>query len=185
MRYQQNQPPTRVANDALFRQFTVRGSDYVLCAPNDVVLPKNLYREFLKWPRGFVTASETKDNPPPEFDTAMAVNECTPMAVVLIRRWAYEAIIAKDGFYLDERMAHYASDCSLALSMAACGIRGVQLSLEYFHYGSASWRTADPAEQRMAQLQADDDRAYFRQKHGFAVNDLEYGAMARDINFRG
>ena len=57
------------------------------------------------------------------------------MAVMLTRKWAYDALIAKDGFFLDEGFFMYASDCDMALRMASCGIRGVQLDVPYWHYG--------------------------------------------------
>lgn len=185
--YDCNVAPTRLANDTLFRFFELCSYDHVLVMPNDAILPRNMYREMLKWPRGIVTASQYSDEsiPMPEVEDVVAVSENTPMAVMLIRRWCYEAVMAKDGYFLDEGMFHYASDCDLALRVASCGIRGVQLDIQYFHFGSASWRTLDPEQQRAAQLQADKDREYFQKKWGFAVNDLEYGQRAQDLNFKG
>jgi hypothetical protein len=69
--------------------------------------------------------------------------------------------------------------------MAACGIRGVQLNLPYFHHGSASWRQASPYVAKAITDQADVDRATFERKWGFRVDDERYGECARDINFRG
>lgn len=183
----ENLSPTRVANDVLFQHFIVKGAEWVLVMPNDVVLPPNFYREMLRSPRGIVTASECKDESIGTLviENAVAVSENTPMAVMLIRKWVYEAVMAKDGYFLDENFFHYASDCDLALRVASLGIRGVQLNLPYYHYGSASWRTLDPAGQREAQLQADRDREYFTKKWGFAVDALEYGARAVDLNFKG
>lgn len=185
--YDQNVAPTRLANDTLFRLFEMQGQDWALVMPNDAILPRNMYREMLKWPRGIVTASQYSDESieMPTVEKAEAVSECTPMAVMLIRRWAWQAVMDKDGYFLDEGLFHYASDCCLALRVAACGIRGIQLNIPYFHYGSASWRTLDPEQQRAAQLQADKDREYFQKKWGFAVNDLEYGQRAQDLNFKG
>lgn len=180
----QNISPCRIANDLMARIFHL---DYktILGVPNDVVLPKNFYTQMLRSPRGVVTASFTHENPPPEIAEARAVNENTPMAVALVRHWVHEALVAKDGHFFDEAFFHYASDCDLALRLAAIGIRGVQLDLPYWHYGSASWRLA-PAEQgRAMTAQADVDRAYFERKWGFRVDDPEYGASAGDLNFRG
>jgi GT2 family glycosyltransferase len=181
----ENTPPTTVANDLLEEAFAQDGASHVLAIPNDVVIPKNLYSEFLKWPRGFVTASMTDTLPVTQPEEIKAVSENTPMAVVLVRKWAYQAIVAKDGYFLDERIFHYASDNDLALRMAACGIRGVQLNLNYYHYGSASWRTAESDDQRRMLEQADKDREYFEKRWGFKVSDPQYSECARDINFRG
>lgn len=157
----------------------------VLGVPNDVILPPNFYSELLKWPRGIVTASMSSDKNFPRVTESHAVNECTPMAVALIRRWAWEALVSKDGYFLDPQIFHYASDNDLALRMAACGIHGLQLDLPYFHSGSASWRMATPEVSKAITDQADVDRSYFIKKWGFGVSDPQYGQRCGDINFRG
>lgn len=178
----QNVSPVRLANSHTAHIF--ERESYLLAVPNDVILPPNFYRLLLKWPRGFVCASQTREKGVESPETCVAVNECTPMAVILIRRWAYQAIMDKDGYFLDEGMFHYASDCCLALRMAACGIRGVQLSVPYYHFSSASLRLADNETRRKMEVQADADRAYFERKYGFSVSSLEYGQVAQDPNWR-
>jgi GT2 family glycosyltransferase len=113
------------------------------------------------------------------------VNECTPMAVMLLRRWCYDALLARDGFFFDPRFFHYGSDCDFALRLASCGIRGVQLDVQYYHEGSATLKMAPPEERRKMDRQADVDRLKFIEKWGFPVTAYEYGACAADINFRG
>lgn len=179
-----NRSPVALINEAMPYLFD-RGHSSILCVPNDVVLPGNLYRELLRWPRGIVTASQTSELPPPPFATSSATSECTPMAVALIRKWAHDALVSKDGYFLDPRFFHYASDCDMALRMASCGLRGIQLDIQYWHYCSASHRIAPPAVARRATDQADIDRAYFERKWGFRVDDPQYGQLAGDINFRG
>lgn len=179
-----NESPIKLANEFLRHSFA-KGNQYILAIPNDVVIPPILYRKMLEWPRGFVTASMTED---PNFrwsEKVQAVNECTPLSVVLIRKWAHDALIAKDGYFFDERYFHYASDCDLALRMAACGIRGVQLDLPYYHVSSATLKNA-PQEEHLAMCeQANRDRELFTKKWGFPVDAYEYGQCAVDINFRG
>lgn len=174
-----NQSPVALANEVLSDLFETW--DHILCVPNDVVLPSNLYREFLRWPRGMVTGSMTGEREFPRFESAIAVSENTPMAVCLVRRWFHAALIAKDGYFFDPNYFLYASDCDLALRMAACGIRGVQLDIQYWHYGSASHRLANAP----TAYGADADRDYFERKWKFKVDALEYGQKANDINFRG
>jgi len=181
--YAKNVSPVLIANKYLAELFTRH--EYILGVPNDVILPPNLFSQFLKWPRGIVTGSMTEDRNFPLFDQSRAVSECTPMAVVLLRKWVYDALIARDGYLFDPNIFLYASDCDFALRIASCGIRGVQLDLQYFHYGSASHRMLPPEKARIITNQADIDRAYFEKKWGFKVDALEYGAMAQDINFRG
>lgn len=161
------------------------GYESILCIPNDVILPPNLYRKMAEWPRGMVTASMSADRNFPVSENVVAVNECTPMAVTVMRKWFYDAMVAKDGYLFDEGIFHYASDCDLALRMAACGIRGVQLSIPYFHHGSASWRLATPEVSKEIRDAADKDRRYFQNKWGFTVEAPEYGECTSNINFRG
>lgn len=177
-----NTSPLRIANFHMGRIF--RRFPHVLGVPNDVILPTNAYRLMLEWRRGFVCASDAGQNHLPSPEPCHAVSENTPMAVMVTRKWAYDALVGRDGYFFDEGMFHYASDCDLALRMAACGIRGVQLSIPYWHFGSGSWRMLPPAEGRKMTLQADADRAYFARKWGFRVDSLEYGKNAQDPNWR-
>lgn len=180
-----NTSPAKVANKFLAALFA--DNRHILCLANDTILPPNLYREFLKWPRGIVTASETRDRTyalttPVD---VVAVSENTPMSVLLLRKWAHDALMDKDGYFFDEQFEHYCSDCDWALRTASCGIRGIQLNLPYYHYGSASVRLADPFTLMRLRAGGDEDRARFERKYGFSVTSLQYGAMAQDINFRG
>ena len=178
--YIANESPAKQGN-RWARHIFALGAEYVLGVPNDVRIPSNCYSELLKWPRGFVCASDNGQTEP-EVRTARAVSENTPMAVMLTRKWAWQALIAKDGYFLDEGYFHYASDCDLALRMAACGIRGVQLDTPYWHYGSATHKL--PEIHAQSCVQADKDRAYFVRKWGFRVDSLEYGRVAADPNWR-
>jgi len=177
-----NVSPVKVVNELLSTIFA--NHDKVLAVANDVVIPHNAYRLMSEWSRGMVTALESEQIPPIIFQVACAISEDTPLPVVLVRKWLYDAMMAKDGYYLDENFTHYASDCDLALRMAACGIRGIQLDLQYYHYGSASWRLAPPGVGKKMTDEADLDRAYFKRKHGFSVDAPEYMDYATDINFR-
>jgi len=182
-----NVSPIKLANDyaaTLFQKY-----DKVLGVPNDCVLPKSTYRLLSEIPRGFVSATPIEDQSPlftiPEVETATVISECTPMAVMVTRKWAYDALIAKDGFFFDERYFHWASDCDLALRMAACGIRGCQTDVKFWHYRSASWRLASPADGKRMTDGADADREQFRLRWGFKVDDPQYHQKCGDINFRG
>ena len=179
-----NESPCVVANRMLGEIFAA-GYGEVLTIPNDVILPSNLYREFLRWPRGVVTASMTDSRDHPQFATSTAVSENMPMCVVMWRHWAHDAIVERDGYFFDPRFAHYTSDCDLALRLSACGIHGIQLDLQYFHVGSASHKLAPQEVGDKMREQADIDRAAFVAKWGWPVTDHNYGQAAMDINFRG
>jgi glycosyltransferase involved in cell wall biosynthesis len=184
IRNRENVSPVKLCNRALAYLWSL-GHEKVLCVADDVVLPANAYRLMNQWPRGMVCASMTEQREFPVTEEVHAVNECTPMALGIVRKWFYDALVAKDGYYLDEGYFHYASDCDMALRMAACGIRGVQLDLQYFHHGSASWRLLSESDGRKLTDVADIDREYFFKKWGFRVFDEQYVASALDINFRG
>jgi GT2 family glycosyltransferase len=179
-----NQSPVAMFNIAAKMIFGW-GYDHFLAIANDVVLPPNAYRLMNKYPRGIVTASQTGEKEFARVEEAHAASECTPMAIALFRKWVWDALVAKDGYFYDEGYFNYASDCDLALRISSCGIRGVQLDLPYYHYCSATLRLAPPDEEREMHAQANADRDYFEQKWGFKVDALEYGQMAQDINFTG
>ncbi len=182
-----NLSPTLLANWWAEELFHRRYYSHILGIPNDVILRPDTYSQMLKWPRGIVTASMTFD-PGCDINAShepVAVSECTPLAVVLLRRWVYDALISKDGYFYDPRYTFYCTDCDFALRIASCGIRGIQLSLPYYHYGSASHKLAPPSFAQAASVEANKDRARFVEKWGFKVDALEYGALAGDINFKG
>ena len=181
-----NTATTVVANNQMGELFG-QGYDCVLGVANDAILPRNLYSQMLRWPRGFVAAHCDGPMPPdlPQDRQATAVHEDAHMAVMMTRRWAYDALVAKDGYLMDPKIFHYCSDVDLKLRMAACGIHGVQLDLQVYHYGSAGWRLATPEVGRAINEQADRDRGYFYQKWGFGIGSPEHEAAVRDINFRG
>lgn len=187
-RNRENIAPTKVANYHLENLFD--SHSYVLCCANDVVLPLTFYEEMLKYPRGIVAASEIKDRPVyDEYTKTMppvvAVSENTHMAVMLLRKWCYEAVMAKDGYFMDERYFNYCSDCDLALRVSACGIRGVQTNLPFWHFGSASHRLAPQEDGDKMRQGAEADRQRFFERWGFRVFDPQYSACATDLNFKG
>lgn len=181
-----NIAPTKVANAELGSLFSL-DFPHVLSVANDIILPPGFYRELLRWPRGLVTATQTQDMTlVRDFaGPVAAVSDHTPLACGLIRRWFYDALVAKDGYFLDDRYFHYCSDLDLSLRMTACGIRGVQLNIPYWHECSSSWRKATPEIAKQLTDGADLDRNSFIEKWGFAVTSDQYGFSCGDINFRG
>jgi glycosyltransferase involved in cell wall biosynthesis len=179
-----NISPCKLTNRALDYLWN-RGHDKVLCLANDIMISPNTYRYLNEFPRGMVCGSMTTEKDFPVTDNVSATSENTPMAMGIVRKWFYDALVAKDGYFHDENYFLYASDCDMALRMSACGIRGVQTDLQYWHHGSAHWKLL-PQEAGMKETnKADEDRAYFVRKWGFPVFAPEYTAAAHDINFRG
>jgi glycosyltransferase involved in cell wall biosynthesis len=180
-----NISPVKIANEQMREIFTDLDYPYLLGIPSDAIIPTNLYREFLRWPRGVVTGSMTEDRDYIRAGESHAVNTCTPMAVALLRRWVYDALVANDGFFFDPTYFLYASDMDFALRIASCGITGIQTDLQYYHYRSASHRMLPPDKARLITGQADSDRDYFERRYGFKVDAPEYAQTAANINFRG
>jgi len=54
--------------------------------------------------------------------------------------------------------------------MHACGIHGIQLDIQCYHFSGASHRLAPPEISKAITDQADVDRAYFYSKYGFNVD---------------
>jgi glycosyltransferase involved in cell wall biosynthesis len=180
--YGQNTAPTIVANMMVGKIFSL-GYPYLLSVPSDGILPPNLYSQLAKWPRGFVAAwmnnGEHTYTPTAE---AHAVSEDIHPSVVLTRKWAYDALVAKDGYFLDENYFMYANDVDMKLRMAACGIRGVQLDIQCGHWGSVCWRLNTPENAKIITDRANGDRLYFFRKWGIMCGD---GRFFNDPNFRG
>jgi len=97
---------------------------------------------------------------------------------MLTRKWAVDALVARDGYFLDEGMFMYASDVDLKLRMAMVGIRGAQTNISVYHYSSACWRLATPEVSNAINQQANKDRDYFSGKYGFNIGSPEH---VRDI----
>jgi hypothetical protein len=171
-RREQNISPMLIVNETLCRLFHTYS--YVFLAASDVILPINCYREFLKWPRGVVTGVDIGQNMP-EVRVGKPVSEGMLMNVMLVRKWAWEAVVAKDGYFYDPNIVFYASDCDLAVRFADCGIKGCQLDVPYWHYGSMSHRLGAPEVGNAIRSQADIDREYFAKKYGFECHSEAYG----------
>jgi hypothetical protein len=184
VRNRENISPIKVENRALDYLWQ-RGHKKVLGVANDVMLPPNAYRLMEEWPRGLVCASQTRERIFPIIEKTEAVNECTPAAVCIIRKWFHDALVAQECHFLDEGFFLYASDCDMAMRMKACGIRGIQLNLPYWHHGSAHWRLLSQEDGQKQTNKADADRAYFERKYGFRVDSPEYGQTPDELQFKG
>src|SRR5665213_3336625 len=177
----ENVSPVKIANRT-YKTFFDEGAGHVLTMNTDEILPSNCYSEMLKWPRGFVSATDIDQNMP-EVRIAKPVSENTPFGVILIRKWAYDALVAKDGYFYDENFFLYASDCDVAVRRVLCGIRGIQIDTPFWHYGSATLKLCSPEEREEICKRADEDRAYFLKKYGFGVEQLAKGLLTLPLHF--
>jgi GT2 family glycosyltransferase len=187
--YPKNVSPCKVTNVWLGRLF--EDHDDVLGVANDVILPPNLYRKMLEFPQGIVAAGMHGVNPPVIMEEVKRVHGNVHLSVPLIRRWAYDDLIAKDGHFFDEYIEGsnpqkgyfmYASDCDLKVRLVEAGISTAQLDILCWHYGGASHRLGLHSEARAAYAQADLDRDYFYRKWGYPIASPEYAAVEAKIS---
>lgn len=184
VRHRQNVAPVKVTNCALDYLWKL-GHDKVLAVPNDIMIAPNTYRLMNEWPRGMVTPSMTSVVDFPRVTETRAISEETPMAMALVRKWFFDALVAMDGYYLDEGYFHYAADCDLSHRMLAYGLRGIKIDLPFWHQPSSSWRLLPSKDGKIITDQADLDREYFFRKWGYRVDDPAYWNAAADLNFKG
>ena len=171
LRHPRNESPIKLGNLYAAKLFAL-GYEHILGMPNDVVLPPNLYRKLLERPEQMVAPNMDGQNPPGIMETVERIHGDLHMAVMLMRKSAYDTLMAKDGYLFDEGMFMYASDCDLKLRIAEAGISTSQLDIQCWHYGGASHRLAPDAH--LVHEQADRDRTYFTRKWGFSIGSLEY-----------
>jgi GT2 family glycosyltransferase len=180
MREETNVSPVAVANYMMNRLFTELNYPHILGIPDDVVIPPNAYRILLTRPEQIVTAHMESSNPPPIMDEVTRLHGDVHLAVPMVRKSAYDALIAKDGYYMDEGYFNYCSDCDLKLRIIDAGITTAQTDLRCWHYGGASHRLA-PAGQRGPD-HAGEDRAYFIRKWNFSIGSPEWDSRIAKIN---
>ena len=94
------------------------------------------------------------------------------MSAALIRKSAYDALVAQDGHFFDEGFFMYASDCDLKVRLAKAAVPTAQLDILCWHFGGASHRLGIGAD--AVYRQADRDRDYFTQKHGSPIESEYY-----------
>jgi hypothetical protein len=183
--YGTNVSPIRLANSWLKTIFKTH--EHVLGVSNDVVMPKNLYRELDKFKRGLVGAGMHGPEDLPQDQVAHAMHSDVHMACNLLRAWFYDAVVEKYGSFFDESIFMYASDCDLKMRMSAVGLKGCQTDILCYHWGSAAWRhpSVSEDERRRMLTQADRDRDTFAKIWGFAVGSPEYDQALHSETFWG
>ena len=190
--HKENLPPTSIVNRECRAIFAL-GAKHVLGVPSDTILPPYCYEQLLACSsRGFVTAFMDSPEPPrvpeslPDYPSPLpavnVIHSDIHTSVMLTRKWAVDALVEKDGYFLDEGMFMYASDVDLKLRMAACGFRGAQTDLRVWHYSSACWRLAKPEVGGAIHVQADKDRDHFATKWGFAIGTPGHIAALARLN---
>lgn len=172
-------PPQSVAaswNRALDWAFKA-GAAYALVVNNDVELRPDTYRHLVADGGGFVTAVGTRDPEkikPPYIDPDPAQKRPHPdFSCYLIRREVYRRV----GPFDENFLIAFVEDQDFHVRLHRAGIPAVALELPFLHHGSMTIKTAEPAEIRKIQIQADKNREYFKKKYGVYAGTPEYYAL--------
>lgn len=171
--YLSTYPATRslnkVWNYALDLAFYGLKVDYVLVVNNDVILRTDTYRLLRDDGGLFVTGVSVSTMAETEQADPKSKSPHPSFSCFLIRRECWEKV----GKF-DEDYWVYCSDGDYHLRMDAAGIEAYALAVPFFHEVSGTLKYASNDLRDKIQLQADEDRATFRHKYGFAIGSPEY-----------
>jgi GT2 family glycosyltransferase len=177
-RYTINEPPKSVSaswNFGLNFCFRNLRADYALVLNNDIELRPDTYRHLVADGGGFVTGVGSDDYTkivPLEDPDPAKKRKHPSFSCFLIRREVFEKVGP-----FDERFeGAYCEDMDYHMRMHAAGIEAMCLELPFFHHISATVKNADPIDRRSIQIQADKNRALFKQIYGFECGSPEYYA---------
>ncbi len=152
--------------NCLFRS----GYRSVLVINNDIIAPPWFLGHLLDYDCPFVTGVGVDsmgaiEAPAQEFP----LQPCPDFSAFLISKFAWDKI----GKF-DEGMKLYASDVDYHIRGARAGVPMMKANVPYFHAGSATIKNSPEGERQAIKRQADEDRAYFYRKYGFAVGSQEH-----------
>jgi len=68
----------------------------------------------------------------------------------------------------------YAEDSDYHVRMHKAGIRAISIDVPFYHVASGTIKNASADVAKQIGTNADRNREYFRQKHGFAIGSPEY-----------
>jgi GT2 family glycosyltransferase len=154
----------------------LKKSEYVLVVNNDIELRPDTYAWLVGDGGGFVTAVGTNDPEkvqPPYLDPDPSKKRPHPdFSCFLIRKEVFEEVGP-----FDERFeGAYCEDSDYHVRMHRAAIAAYALELPFLHHGAQTVKNADPGDQKRIQIQADKNRALFKQIYGFGVGSPEYYA---------
>ena len=155
------------------------GAQHVLVVNNDILLPPNLYGDLLSDPAGFVTGvgDSSESLKQSLLDrTAHAASNRRPhpdFSCFLIRKWVWDAI----GPFDENFKGAFCEDLDYHLRMNAVGIEAVSAGVPFWHYASATIKSADPQFRNEILRNAEANRAYFLRKWKVPVPTPENGGV--------
>lgn len=161
-------------NVGLKHLFVDEGAEYVFVVNSDTILPSYFCRAILSEMQQrnllFASGQSVKHNPP----HVLIPQEPVPspdFSAYCVSKTAWERI----GEF-DESMVLYASDNDLHLRAHRAGVHLWNALVPFYHERSSTLRLASPKDRRLIELQADADRAVFKEKWGFDTWSPQYAA---------
>lgn len=148
------------------------GRDHVLVCNNDIILRPETYRLLLEDGGDFVTggSDESMDCLQGDLPEKMERSPHPDFACFLIRRKCWETV----GPFDERFKGAYCEDNDYHLRMNAAGIDSYRINLPFYHKRSGTIKAASPEDAAAIHRQADENRAYFRQKWGCLPGDERY-----------
>lgn len=159
-------------NFALNHLFS-EGHDAVLVLNNDTVLRPDTVRHLVNDGGGFVTAVGTddpekiKDLSPPDPSKKRPHPD---FSCYLIRPEVWEKV----GPFNEKFLIAFCEDSEYHCRLHAAGVTAWALELPFLHWGSATIKNADHADQIRISTQADKNKQFFKSLYGFDVGSKEY-----------
>lgn len=163
--------PTSVArawNHGLNWILGSQNEKYCLVVNNDVELVPETYRLLLESAVPFPTAVSVDSEP--KVGSELTSRPHPDFSCFLMRQSVWNKVHNFDeGFKIA-----YGEDCDYHCRLHIAGIEAHSLSIPFLHHGASSLKTANDAEKKIIQKQADKNREYFKDKWKFAIGSKEY-----------
>lgn len=159
----------RVWNDSLLLAFKSLKLDYALVINNDIVMRKDMFRLLVADGGQFVTGVSVDDPAQAAEINPLSKSPHPSFSCFLIRKEVWEKV----GKF-DEDYWAYCSDGSYHLQMDRAGIDAYALAIPFYHEISGTMKHMTNEQRDRLQQRADQDRATFIRKWGFAIGSPEY-----------
>lgn len=156
-------------------------NDSVLVINQDVILSPNLYQTLKQDGGEFVTAVSVKDKKQLRAEIISTERRPHPdFSCFLIRKTCW----SKVGQFDEEYFPAFAEDSSYHVRMHRAGVRAYCLDLPFYHYGSATIKLANEAEQKYISERAEMNRDLFYTKYGAHIGiPEEYDQLFSEAEF--
>lgn len=147
-------------------------ADHCLVLNNDTIIPPWFYRTLLSCDLPFVTGVSFEDMDEVMKQTEVSLSDGPDFSAFLIRRDCWEKVGP-----FDERFVHYCNDMDYHIRAHRAGVTLLNSNIKFYHERSSTLKNADPEDRERISMQADRDRATFREIYGVGANDPAYADL--------